>query len=106
VSGSGPAPAVLLAAAGVSSALPGTSDEEAQRIALAALKLAESAIRMNARAVLRDLAERTGAEVMTGISGLNQCRPDCTWAGPGNPVVMGIHRHPFAAVMDEMEQGS
>lgn len=78
---------------------------EARRVALAALKLAEPSIRMNAQAVLRDLAERCGAEVLTGTSGMNQCPPGCTWAGPGNQVVGGVHRHPFAAVMDELEYG-
>jgi hypothetical protein len=26
-------------------------------------------------------------------------------AGPGNMVVGGVHRHPFAAVLDEQEHG-
>jgi transcriptional regulator with XRE-family HTH domain len=53
--------------------------------------------------MVRRLAEQTAAEVLTGCHGLNACAEDCMWAGPGNQVAGGVHRHPFAAVMDEQE---
>jgi hypothetical protein len=58
-------------------------------------------IRSAERALIRELAEAAGAEVLTGTGGLGLCRAPCRYAGPGNQVAGGVHRHPFTAVMDE-----
>ena len=70
----------------------------------ALVRAAEPVFWMDARRYWRALAEATGAEVLTGTHGLDACPEDCMWSGPGNPVVGGVHRHPFAAVMDEQEE--
>jgi hypothetical protein len=67
------------------------------------IRCAEPVLAIAERHRWRALAEQSGAEVLTGGHGLNSCAEDCMWAGPGNQVVGGVHRHPFAAVMDEQE---
>lgn len=53
------------------------------------------------RARIKQLADQSGADYMTGVNGHDACDGQCEHVRPTNPAVTGRHWHPFSALLGE-----